>query len=43
MLVGGAMKNNIVRLFFNNNPAQILLELQHVFERNTEPIRPGRK
>ncbi len=39
----GALKNNIVKLFFNNDPLDLLLNLQHVFERYTEPIRPGRK
>jgi len=39
----GALKNNIVKLFFNNEPLDLLLNLQHVFERYTEPIRPGRR
>jgi len=38
-----AIKNNIVRLFINNEPSEILEKLQHVFEKNIEPIRPGRK
>lgn len=38
-----AVKNNIVRLFLNDQPHQILKQLQHIFERNIEPIRPGRK
>ena len=38
-----AIKNNIVRLFINNEPREILEKLQHVFEKNIEPIRPGRK
>lgn len=39
----GALKNNIVKLFFNNEPLDLLLNLQHIFERYTEPIRPGRQ
>lgn len=39
----GALKNNIVKLFFSNEPLNILLKLQHIFERHTEPIRPDRK
>jgi hypothetical protein len=37
------LKFNIVRLFLDNEPEQILLKLQKAFERNIEPIRPGRK
>ena len=39
----GALKNNIAKLFFNEEPLDLLLNLQRIFERNTEPIRPGRK
>jgi len=39
----GVLKHNIVRLFLNQNPEQILLQLQKAFERNLEPIRPGRQ
>ena len=39
----GILKNNIVKLFFRNEPIDILLKLQHIFERHTEPIRPDRK
>jgi hypothetical protein len=39
----GTMKNNIVRLFFDNDPKKLLIELQHIFEKSIEPIRPGRK
>lgn len=39
----GALKNNIVKLFFNNEPLNLIMKLQHIFERNTEPIRPGRQ
>lgn len=38
-----SVKNNIVRLFLNNEPSEILKRLQHIFERNIEPIRPERK
>ena len=37
-----SVKDNIVRLFLNNNPVEILGQLQHIFERYIEPIRPGR-
>lgn len=36
------LKYNIVKLFLNNEPEEILLRLQRGFERNIEPIRPGR-
>lgn len=39
----GALKNNIVKLFFSNEPLDVLLKLQRLFERFTEPIRPYRK
>ncbi len=39
----GALKNNIVKLFLNNEPLDLLLKLQCIFERSTEPIRPGRQ
>lgn len=38
-----ALKYNIVKLFLDNNPKEILLQLQKLFERNIEPIRPGRQ
>jgi hypothetical protein len=38
-----ALKHNIVRLFLENDPETILQQLQKAFERNTEPVRPGRK
>jgi len=38
-----SLKFNIVKLFLDNEPEQILLKLQKAFERNIEPIRPGRK
>lgn len=36
------LKHNIVKLFLQNEPEEILLQLQKAFERNIEPIRPGR-
>ena len=39
----GMLKNNIVRLFFNDEPIDLLLFLQQIFERHSEPIRPGRQ
>lgn len=36
------MKNNIVKLFLENNPKEILLSLQNTFIKNLEPIRPNR-
>lgn len=38
-----SLKFNIVRLFLQNNPEKILLQLQKEFERNIEPVRPGRQ
>ena len=38
-----AMKHTIVKLFLQNEPEQILLQLQKDFERNLEPVRPGRQ
>ena len=38
-----SMKQNIVKLFLQNEPEQILLKLQKSFERNIEPVRPGRQ
>ncbi len=37
-----SMKHSIVKLFLDKNPEQILLQLQKAFERNLEPVRPGR-
>lgn len=37
-----ALKNNIVKLFLQNNPVAILLHLQNLFQQNIEPVRPGR-
>jgi Transposase DDE domain len=37
-----SLKHNIVKLFLKNDPEQILLKLQKNFERNIEPVRPGR-
>jgi hypothetical protein len=38
----GTLKNNIVLLFVNECPHEILLKLQHIFVKNIEPIRHGR-
>ena len=38
-----ALKNNIFKLFLEEDPRKILLYLQSVFEANIEPVRPGRK
>lgn len=37
------LKHNIVKLFLENKPSEVLLYLQKLFERNIEPVRPGRK
>ena len=37
-----SLKHNIVKLFLQNEPEEILLQLQKAFERNIEPVRPGR-
>lgn len=37
-----ALKNTIFLLFFQNNATRLLVYLQDVFERNLEPVRPGR-
>lgn len=39
----GALKHNIVKLFLEESPQEILLYLQHLFEGSLEPVRPGRK
>jgi hypothetical protein len=39
----GALKNNIVKLFFENNPKELLLKLQYAFQQNIEPVRIDRK
>lgn len=38
----GYLKNKIVMLFLSNNPEELLLKLQTLFEKNLEPIRPER-
>ena len=38
-----SLKFNIVRLFLNNNPKEILEELQKTFQQNLEPVRPDRQ
>jgi len=37
------MKQNIIKLFLQNRPEEILSYLQKTFERNIEPVRPGRQ
>lgn len=37
-----SIKHTIIKLFLHNEPKQILRQLQKSFERNIEPIRPGR-
>jgi hypothetical protein len=39
----GLMKNRVVGLFLSDDPEKILLKLQKLFARYTEPIRPNRK
>lgn len=39
----GTMKHKIVKLFLNNEPREILLELGNIFLRHIEPFRPDRK
>lgn len=36
------LKHNVVKLFLENEPKQILMKLQNSFEQNLEPIRPNR-
>ncbi|WP_103867425.1 IS4 family transposase [Aquimarina sp. I32.4] len=38
-----SLKYTIVKLFLENDPKIILIELQNAFQRNVEPIRPGRQ
>ncbi|MDP3358401.1 MAG: hypothetical protein Q8S41_03530 [Lutibacter sp.] len=38
----GGMKNKIVKLFLTEDPKDILLYLQNLFEHHIEPIRPNR-
>lgn len=38
----GYLKNKIVMLFLSNNPEELLLKLQRLFEKNLEPIRSER-
>ncbi len=37
-----SLKHNVVKLFLQNKPEEILSQLQKAFERNIEPVRPGR-
>ena len=36
------LKHNVIKLFLENKPRQVLLKLQSSFEQNLEPIRPNR-
>ena len=38
-----SLKHHIIQLFLVEQPKIILLKLQEAFERNLEPVRPGRK
>lgn len=38
----GYLKNKIVLLFLSNDPQEILLKIQTLFEKNIEPVRPDR-
>lgn len=38
-----SLKHNIIRIFLQNEPEEILSQLQKAFERNVEPVRPGRQ
>ncbi|MDO9038908.1 MAG: hypothetical protein Q7U59_11240 [Lutibacter sp.] len=38
----GGMKNKIVKMFLTEDPKDILLYLQNLFEHHIEPIRPNR-
>ena len=38
-----SLKNNIIQLFLAEEPEKILIQLQKAFERNIEPVRPGRQ
>lgn len=38
-----SLKHNIIKLFLLDHPRKILRKLQKAFQRNLEPIRPGRQ
>lgn len=38
-----SLKHSIIQLFLAEQPEEILIQLQKAFERNIEPVRPGRK
>ncbi len=38
-----SLKHNVVQLFLTEEPEKILIKLQKAFERNIEPVRPGRQ
>jgi hypothetical protein len=38
-----SLKHNIIKLFLTEEKEKILIQLQKAFERNVEPVRPGRQ
>ncbi|MEJ7682125.1 MAG: IS4 family transposase [Segetibacter sp.] len=38
-----SLKHTIIQLFITEEPEKILIQLQKAFERNIEPVRPGRQ
>lgn len=38
-----SLKHTIIQLFLSEDPKEILIQLQRAFERNIEPVRPGRQ
>jgi len=39
----GLMKNRVIDIFLSNEPERILIELQNLFSKYIQPIRPNRK
>jgi hypothetical protein len=39
----GMLKHRVVRLFLEKQPRTVLMELENLFEKHLEPVRPGRK
>jgi hypothetical protein len=39
----GMLKHRVVRLFLEEDPAAILMELENLFEKHLESVKPGRK
>jgi hypothetical protein len=37
------MKNRVIDMFLSNEPGNILIELQNLFSKYIQPIRPNRK